>query len=205
MRRLWWRSSCDTNRSYLFTTGLPTDIVGSQNFQDFSNRQTPHLGVWWGELTTTTWSSDRCRGLLGSVFISFGLGGINVGGLTWRQVDTSNLRFHYVDGFAWLSNIWTVSLRHKFAPSLAGVRLTQLFPRDGVLDFLFFMFPYILWQFGFVFVAFIFERPLVIVVPNFEVVSGYAYVAWCVVHWCCPGEEFVVRWQRGYPLADGLW
>ena len=53
------------------------------------------------------WSSDRCRGRLGSVFISFDVGAIDVDGLTWRQVDTSNLRFNCVDGFALLSNIYT--------------------------------------------------------------------------------------------------
>ena len=40
-------------------------------------------------------------------------GAIAVGGLTWRQVDTSNLRFNCVYGFAWLSNISTFSSRHK--------------------------------------------------------------------------------------------
>ena len=32
------------NGSYLFAAGLPTDIVGSQNFQTFSTRQTTHHG-----------------------------------------------------------------------------------------------------------------------------------------------------------------
>ena len=59
------------------------------------------------------WSSDRCRGRLGSVFISFDVGAIDVGGLTWRQVDTSNRRFNCVDGFALLSNISTFSSMHK--------------------------------------------------------------------------------------------
>ena len=30
--------------SCLFAAGLPTDTVGSQDFQPFSTRQTPHLG-----------------------------------------------------------------------------------------------------------------------------------------------------------------
>ena len=34
----------DTNGSCLFAAGLPADIVGSQNFQTFSTRQTPHFG-----------------------------------------------------------------------------------------------------------------------------------------------------------------
>ena len=42
------------NGSCLIAAGLPTDIVGSENFQTFSTRQTQHLGDWWGELTTTT-------------------------------------------------------------------------------------------------------------------------------------------------------
>ena len=33
----------DPNGSCLFADGLPTDTVGSQNFQTFSTRQTPHL------------------------------------------------------------------------------------------------------------------------------------------------------------------
>ena len=66
-----------------------------------------------------------------------------------------------MDGFAQIA---------QPGPSLAAVRLTQLFPRDGVLDFLFFKLPYILRQFSFVFVAFIFERFYVIVVPCFEAV-----------------------------------
>ena len=41
------------NGSCLFAAGLPTYIVGSQNFQTFSTRQTAHLGDWWGEPTTT--------------------------------------------------------------------------------------------------------------------------------------------------------
>ena len=32
------------NGSCLFEAGLPTDIVGGQNFQTLSTRQTPHLG-----------------------------------------------------------------------------------------------------------------------------------------------------------------
>ena len=32
------------NGSCLFAAGLPTDTIGSQNFQTFSTRQTPHLG-----------------------------------------------------------------------------------------------------------------------------------------------------------------
>ena len=44
----------DLNGSRLFAAGLPTDTVGSQNFQHFSTRQTQHFGDWWGELTTTT-------------------------------------------------------------------------------------------------------------------------------------------------------
>ena len=43
--------------------------------------------------------------------------------------------------FAWLSNVSTFSSRHKLHnPSLASVRLTQLFPRDRVLDLLFLSF-----------------------------------------------------------------
>ena len=38
---------------------------------------------------------------------------IDVGGLTWRQVDNSNLRFNCVGGFTWLSRISTFSSRHK--------------------------------------------------------------------------------------------
>ena len=34
----------DPNGSCLFAAGLPTDTVGSENFQTFSTRQTPHLG-----------------------------------------------------------------------------------------------------------------------------------------------------------------
>ena len=41
------------NGSCLFAAGLPTDTVGSLNFQTFFTRQAPHLGDWWGELTTT--------------------------------------------------------------------------------------------------------------------------------------------------------
>ena len=59
------------------------------------------------------WSSDRCRGRLGSVFIISDVGAIDVDGLTWRKVDTSNLRFNSVAGFAWQSNITTFSSRHK--------------------------------------------------------------------------------------------
>ena len=47
----------DTNGSCRFVVGSPTDTVGSQNFQPFSTRQTPHLGDWWGELTTPTTSA----------------------------------------------------------------------------------------------------------------------------------------------------
>ena len=36
--------SDDPNGSCLFATGSPTDTVGSQNFQTFSTRQTPHFG-----------------------------------------------------------------------------------------------------------------------------------------------------------------
>ena len=54
------------------------------------------------------WSSDRCRGRLCSV-----LGAIDVDGLTWRQVDTSNLQFNCVDSFARLSIISTFFSRHK--------------------------------------------------------------------------------------------
>ena len=50
---------------------------------------------------------------MGSIFISSDVGEIEVGGLTWRQVDTSNLRFNGVDGFAWLSRILTFSSRRK--------------------------------------------------------------------------------------------
>ena len=49
----------------------------------------------------------------GWIFISSDVGAIDVGGLTWRQVDTSNLQFNCVDGFAWLNNILTFSSRHK--------------------------------------------------------------------------------------------
>ena len=52
--------------------------------------------------------------------------------------------------------------------------------RDGVLDFLFFKFLYILLQFSLIFLAFIFERFNVIVVPCFEAVYGNTYVAWWV-------------------------
>ena len=34
----------DPNGCCLFAAGLPTDFFGSQNFQTFSTRQTPHLG-----------------------------------------------------------------------------------------------------------------------------------------------------------------
>ena len=44
----------DPNGSCLFAAGSPTNTVGSQSFQTFSTRQTPHLGNWWGELTSTT-------------------------------------------------------------------------------------------------------------------------------------------------------
>ena len=44
----------DPNGCCLFAAGLPTDTVGSQNFQTFSTRQSPHLGDWWGELATAT-------------------------------------------------------------------------------------------------------------------------------------------------------
>ena len=53
----WLRPSCNPNGSCLFAAGLPADIVGNQSFQTFSTRQTPHLGDWWGELTTTTTTS----------------------------------------------------------------------------------------------------------------------------------------------------
>ena len=43
----------DPNGGCLFAAELPTDTVGSQSSQTFSTRQTPHLGDWWGELTTT--------------------------------------------------------------------------------------------------------------------------------------------------------
>ena len=108
------------------------------------------------------WSSDSCRRRLGSAFISFDVGTIDVGGLTWRKVDATNLRFNCVDGFAWLSNISTFSSRHNlYNPDrrwqVVG-RLKQFFPRYGVLDLLISMLPYILCQIGFVFVAFSFER-----------------------------------------------
>ena len=35
---------CGPNGSCLFAAFLPTDTVGSQNFQSFSTRQTPRLG-----------------------------------------------------------------------------------------------------------------------------------------------------------------
>ena len=50
---------------------------------------------------------------MGSVFISFDIAAIDVGGLTLRQFDTSNLRLNFVNGFALLSNISTFSSRHK--------------------------------------------------------------------------------------------
>ena len=34
----------DPNESCLFAAGSPTDTVGSQNYQTFSTRQTPHRG-----------------------------------------------------------------------------------------------------------------------------------------------------------------
>ena len=49
----------------------------------------------------------------GLAFISFDVRAIDVCGLTWQQVDTSNLRFNCVDSFPWLSNISTFSSRHK--------------------------------------------------------------------------------------------
>ena len=51
-----WPPSLDPNGSCLFASGSPTDTVGSQNFQPFSTRQTPHLGDWWSKPTTTTLS-----------------------------------------------------------------------------------------------------------------------------------------------------
>ena len=55
-----------TNGSCLFVAGLPTDIVGSQSFQTFSTRQTPHLGDWRGELTTTSTGTDVVNILISS-------------------------------------------------------------------------------------------------------------------------------------------
>ena len=60
----------DPNGSCLYAAGLPTETIGSQNFLAFSTRQTPHLGDWWGELTTTCYvcclavSSWHCCPLL---------------------------------------------------------------------------------------------------------------------------------------------
>ena len=51
----------DPNWSCIFAAGLPADIVGSQNFQIFSTRQTPHLVDWWGELTTTTTEKKNAK------------------------------------------------------------------------------------------------------------------------------------------------
>ena len=130
------------------------------------------------------WSSDRCRGRLGSVFISFYIVAIDVDGLTWRQVDTSNLRFNCVGGFTWLSNISTFSSRHK---------LHNPDRRWQVLDWRSF---FTLWwcarlpilevsiyiltirlRFRSIYFC---ERLYVIVVPSFDVVFGHTYVAWCV-------------------------
>ena len=48
------------NGSCLFAAGLSADIVGSQTFQTFSTRQTPHLG----ELTPTTENFSTTSGVL---------------------------------------------------------------------------------------------------------------------------------------------
>ena len=64
--------------------------------------------------TYTDDNDDHKSGALdGWAIISYAIGAIEVGILTCQQVDTSNLQFNWIDDFAWMSKIWTFSMRHK--------------------------------------------------------------------------------------------
>ena len=106
-----------------------------------------------------------------------------------QQYDRSSNTEHNTT--VYITTIWTIfqhrtqhnRIYYNNMTDLPTPNTTQpyiLQQRDRVLDFLFFKFLYILLQFSLIFLAFIFERFNVIVVPCFEAVYGNTYVAWWV-------------------------